>query len=139
MHKHLLPHTKKEDSGPPNMSGDGELILLEWDPQIERYTGDVAERTITYITPGGSWGLPPDLCVLGFNPPAPKPAPKPGDYRTCPTCEGSGWLYTAPAPEPEPPPAPLRRCEACGEPAVKQGEFPPHSIFSRICGGCGGL
>lgn len=63
------------------------LILREWKPRanlspvykevIQRaqweashssgeYTGAVVIRQISYITRGGEWGLPPDLCVLGL-------------------------------------------------------------------------
>jgi hypothetical protein len=52
------------------------LVLREWIPNPSiaevmgapsgRYTGRVAYRTIGYITRGGTWGLPTDLDVLGF-------------------------------------------------------------------------
>ena len=63
--------------------GDG-LLLNEWYPEgycrpecnnkkadiphihPAGYTGEWERRGIAYITPGGSWGLPPDICVLGF-------------------------------------------------------------------------
>jgi hypothetical protein len=56
------------------------LRLREWDPRVvaqpegwcERargYTGEVEERTVTYMTPGGAWGLPDDLCVLALSTP----------------------------------------------------------------------
>lgn len=45
----------------------GDLLrLLEWDPASEAYTGRGDEARVTYIVPGGSWGLPADLCVLGI-------------------------------------------------------------------------
>jgi hypothetical protein len=30
------------------------------------YTGRQVLRTVTYITTAGSWGLPPDVCVLSI-------------------------------------------------------------------------
>ena len=56
------------------------LVLKEWDPsphpnpmglhrlQYEKagYSGRVVVARIAYITPGGSWGLPADLCVMSI-------------------------------------------------------------------------
>lgn len=47
----------------------GDLLLLqEWDPKTERYTIERAYFEITHKTPGGDWGLPADVCVLGIAP-----------------------------------------------------------------------
>lgn len=59
------------------------LLLREWDPSGEflpaldaedvginaqpDYTGRERLARITYKTPGGSWGLPPDVCVLAID------------------------------------------------------------------------
>ncbi|MDA8138002.1 MAG: DUF3850 domain-containing protein [Desulfobacteraceae bacterium] len=40
------------------------LLLREWDPATQTYTGRQAFREITHIQPGGAFGLPEDLCVL---------------------------------------------------------------------------
>lgn len=40
------------------------LLLREWDMVHKRYTGRGTERVITYATVPGTFGLPPDLCVL---------------------------------------------------------------------------
>jgi len=40
------------------------LLLREWDPENENFTGRQAFREITHIMPPGSFGLPTDLCVL---------------------------------------------------------------------------
>jgi hypothetical protein len=39
------------------------LYLREWG---DDYTGRTINAVITYITKGGTFGLPPDLCVLGI-------------------------------------------------------------------------
>lgn len=51
-----------------------ELLLREWvhDGSIISkpgypYTGREILANITYMTPGGEWGLPEDLCVLGID------------------------------------------------------------------------
>lgn len=40
------------------------LVLHEWNPQTERYTGEVETVFVTYISEGGKFGLPLDLCVM---------------------------------------------------------------------------
>lgn len=56
------------------------VILQEWDPEkfyavsatdregAEKaaYTGRRTMRKITYVTPKGAWGLPPDICVFSI-------------------------------------------------------------------------
>lgn len=51
------------------------LHLREWDPSPEGtnpiprgYTGDSLSATVTYITEGGTWGLPPNICVMSLGP-----------------------------------------------------------------------
>lgn len=41
------------------------LVLNEWHP-LHGYTGRGTDRVISYITRGGEWGLPVELCVLGL-------------------------------------------------------------------------
>lgn len=42
-----------------------ELALREWDPDRAAYTGRTADVVVLHVTPGGSFGLPDDLCVMG--------------------------------------------------------------------------
>ncbi len=42
------------------------VVLREYTPGAGYSTRSI-QFIITYITPGGSWGLPDDLCILGFN------------------------------------------------------------------------
>ncbi len=46
-----------------------ELILQEYDPTPGGggFSGREVRKTITYMTPGGSFGLPPNLCILGLS------------------------------------------------------------------------
>lgn len=53
------------------------LVLEEWSPEVlvidgisvsRGYTGLNLARRVTYMTPGGEWGLPPNICVLALGP-----------------------------------------------------------------------
>ena len=48
------------------------LHLREWDPSGTIgggvLTGRELKATVTYITPGGRWGLPPTMCVMSISP-----------------------------------------------------------------------
>lgn len=43
-----------------------ELVLKEWDPQTQRYSGREVTVTVTYMTKGGQWGIPEGICVLAI-------------------------------------------------------------------------
>lgn len=43
-------------------------ILAEWDPMVPAYTGRRTTALITYILPGGQWGLAADHVILGIRP-----------------------------------------------------------------------
>ena len=62
------------------------LNLQEWDPSAVNtslsyllgtepargdYTGRECFVTVTYLVPGGRWGMPDDLCVMGISEPEP--------------------------------------------------------------------
>jgi hypothetical protein len=51
-----------------NYSIGDELLLREWNPGTEEYTGRQLQRIVSYITEGGTWGLPENLCVLSLHP-----------------------------------------------------------------------
>lgn len=42
------------------------LVLEEWLPASGEYTGRRQIRRVTYMTQGGQWNLPKNLCVLGM-------------------------------------------------------------------------
>lgn len=42
------------------------LLLKEWDPKTEEYTGKVCTRKITFILPGGSFGIQKDYVALSL-------------------------------------------------------------------------
>ena len=42
------------------------LRLQEWDPFQKEYTGRELLARVTYMTEGGEWGLPLDLCVMSL-------------------------------------------------------------------------
>lgn len=44
------------------------LVLREWVPSESpgRYTGRSYRAVVTWITPGGQFGLPEDLCVMSI-------------------------------------------------------------------------
>jgi Domain of unknown function (DUF3850) len=44
------------------------LRLREWEPHGRSLTGRELVVEVTYITPGGAWGLPTGLCVMSISP-----------------------------------------------------------------------
>ncbi len=52
------------------------LLLLEWDPAATRrdwhepkgYSGREHLVRVTYMTDGGQWGLPANMCVMSIEP-----------------------------------------------------------------------
>lgn len=49
-----------------NFQVDDLLVLCEWDPADEAYTGRECLAVVTYVMPGGRWGLDEDHVVLGL-------------------------------------------------------------------------
>lgn len=55
------------------------LLLEEWNPHLTPagpigYSGRYTARLVTYVTPGGKWNLPANVCVMSI---APHPEPLP--------------------------------------------------------------
>lgn len=46
------------------------LELHEFDPATNAFSGLYESRAVTHITPGGSFGLPPNLCVMSLSDPS---------------------------------------------------------------------
>lgn len=42
------------------------LVLREWDPETESYTGRSCYRRVTYKLEGGRFGVEPGFCILGI-------------------------------------------------------------------------
>ena len=42
------------------------LVLCEFNPDTKEYSGREIEADIIYMTPGGIFGLPDDMCILGL-------------------------------------------------------------------------
>ena len=49
------------------------LVLREFEPETEQYTGHSITRWVSYVLQGGAFGVQPNWCVLGFSelPPIP--------------------------------------------------------------------
>jgi hypothetical protein len=42
------------------------LILLEWDPDAKKYTGNRADASVDYILKGGQFGIEPGMVVMSI-------------------------------------------------------------------------
>lgn len=47
-----------------NFAIDDMLVEREFDHESAAYTGRLIVSIVSYMTPGGAWGLPPEICVL---------------------------------------------------------------------------
>ena len=54
---------RKNDRG---FSIGDELLLREWFPQLEDYSGRTVHRKITYVLQSEKYGIAPGFCVLGL-------------------------------------------------------------------------
>ena len=61
---HKRHEIRKHDR--PFAEGD-RLLLQEWCPVDEDYTGREALVEVTYKSEPGSWGLPDNLCVMSIS------------------------------------------------------------------------
>lgn len=50
------------------------LLLREYDPDANDYTGRTMQRWVSYVLEGGAFGVQPGWCVLGFSDLPPVPA-----------------------------------------------------------------
>jgi hypothetical protein len=57
-----------------NFQVGDQLVLREFDPDTETYTGKTVTRWVSYVLQGGVFGIEPNWCVLGFSEQAPIPA-----------------------------------------------------------------
>jgi hypothetical protein len=64
----VLAHTKTYEirKNDRNFQVGDELFLREWDPQAQTYSGREITVSVTYMTKGGQWGIPEDICVMGI-------------------------------------------------------------------------
>lgn len=49
-----------------NFEENDTVLLREYDPVTNRYTGRTIGATISYILPGGGFGIDPEYCVLSL-------------------------------------------------------------------------
>lgn len=49
-----------------NYQWGDELLLKEFNPVTEKYSGRILHRRITYILRGGSFGIEPGYCVMNL-------------------------------------------------------------------------
>lgn len=49
-----------------NFQVGDELYLMEYLPEKQRYTGRNLLVKVTYVTKGGQWGIPEDICIMGI-------------------------------------------------------------------------
>jgi len=54
---------RKNDRG---FKKDDMLVLLGWDNQNNKYTGQQIKVRVTYVLRGGAFGIEKDYCVMGF-------------------------------------------------------------------------
>lgn len=57
---------RKDDRKPKFKVGDF-LILQEWNPKTEFYSGDLCQRIVNYIVRGPKFGIPKGYCVMSIS------------------------------------------------------------------------
>jgi len=43
------------------------LVLREYDPKTKQYTGQTLEVEVTFVLPGGNFGIDRDYCVMSIS------------------------------------------------------------------------
>lgn len=56
----------RRDDRPMGFGIDDELRLAQWDPETQRYRGDIIVARVTYITRNEEWGLQPGHVVMAL-------------------------------------------------------------------------
>jgi len=58
-------HEVRNDDGRNFKVGD-RLLLAEWDPDLEQFTGKLQDVLVTYLTQWHAFGLPPRMVVMSI-------------------------------------------------------------------------
>lgn len=87
------------------------LVLEKWDPDTKVYRGASVDREVTYVLPGGTFGVPEGYCVLGLKE-IRHPLERVSAEATpvCEECEGTGIIDASD-------PFPSMKCHACEPPS----------------------
>lgn len=58
---HKLHEIRKNDR---DFRAGDEILLQEWDPETQQYTGNDCLVRVSYLTAPGEWGLPDDIVIM---------------------------------------------------------------------------
>lgn len=62
----LKTHEVRKDDRVDRPTVGDVVVLRQWDPETENYTGHEFSRRVTHVTEPGTFGLPPDLYVMSL-------------------------------------------------------------------------
>lgn len=69
------------------------LVLHEWNPETREYSGDFIDRLVTYVMPGGNFGIDPNFVIMGVRAIAAEVTQE-AKQEPCQNCGGKGgWEY----------------------------------------------